>query len=73
MRRRKDSQVNGRPIVQLPPKTITVEEVTLSEEERDFYHHIEQQSARASPAIALIVFWTRPFVAAARCIYDFVI
>lgn len=39
------SRMRAPAVVQLPPKTISVVEVALSAEERDFYTHIEQTAA----------------------------
>lgn len=37
LRRTKNSELNGRPLVSLPEKTVCVEQVELSQSERDEY------------------------------------
>jgi SNF2 family DNA or RNA helicase len=44
LRRKKDSLLDGKPIVRLPPKTESVVQVELSTDERDFYNQLEKKS-----------------------------
>lgn len=44
LRRKKDSELDGKPILRLPPKTEEVIHATLSPEERDFYAQLEKKS-----------------------------
>jgi SNF2 family DNA or RNA helicase len=44
LRRKKDSQLDGRPILQLPPKTEHIVYAELSTAERDFYSQLEQKA-----------------------------
>ncbi|TVU43058.1 hypothetical protein EJB05_09494 [Eragrostis curvula] len=44
LRRTKETLINGEPIINLPPKTINLEKVDFSEEERSFYLTLEERS-----------------------------
>lgn len=44
LRRKKDSTIEGKPILRLPPKTERVVSVELSPDERSFYNTLESQS-----------------------------
>lgn len=44
LRRTKGSTIDGEPIITLPKKTITLQKVEFSAEERDFYHLLEAHS-----------------------------
>ncbi|KAI9172276.1 ATP-dependent helicase [Paramyrothecium foliicola] len=44
LRRKKDSQLDGKPILRLPEKSEEVVYAQLSEEERDFYDQLEKKS-----------------------------
>ncbi|KAK8162571.1 SNF2 family N-terminal domain-containing protein [Phyllosticta citrichinensis] len=44
LRRNKDSIVDGRPILELPPKTISFENVEFDEDQREFYNAIEHRT-----------------------------
>ncbi|CAN8245081.1 unnamed protein product [Cochlearia groenlandica] len=44
LRRTKGSFIDGKPIISLPPKSIELRKVTFTEEERDFYSNLEQDS-----------------------------
>ncbi|URD76688.1 SNF2 family N-terminal domain [Musa troglodytarum] len=44
LRRTKGSMIDGKPIITLPTKTITLKKVEFSEEERTFYSNLEAES-----------------------------
>lgn len=44
LRRTKGTTIDGEPIITLPPKTVTLQKVEFSAEERDFYHLLEVHS-----------------------------
>ena len=44
LRRTKKSKIDGRPILSLPPKTITAQNAVFSDDERAFYDALEQKS-----------------------------
>lgn len=44
LRRKKDSTIEGKPILQLPPKTEQIVNVDLSQDERSFYNSLETKS-----------------------------
>ncbi|KAK4155315.1 P-loop containing nucleoside triphosphate hydrolase protein [Chaetomidium leptoderma] len=44
LRRMKNSMIDGKPLVALPPKTENSEEVTFSDDERQFYQDLETRS-----------------------------
>ncbi|PHH78726.1 hypothetical protein CDD80_6361 [Ophiocordyceps camponoti-rufipedis] len=44
LRRKKDSQLDGKPILNLPPKTEAVVHARLSNDERGFYKQLEEKS-----------------------------
>ena len=44
LRRKKDSMLEGKPILRLPPKTEEVVYAVLSPDERDFYNQLERKS-----------------------------
>lgn len=44
LRRKKDSMLDGKPILRLPPKTEEVVYAELSTDERDFYNQLEKKS-----------------------------
>ncbi|GAO16068.1 hypothetical protein UVI_02054120 [Ustilaginoidea virens] len=44
LRRKKDSELDGKPILQLPPKTEHVVYAELSTDERDFYKQLEEKA-----------------------------
>ncbi|KAG8420664.1 hypothetical protein J3459_010880 [Metarhizium acridum] len=44
LRRKKDSQLDGKPILQLPPKTEHIVYAELSVDERDFYKQLEEKA-----------------------------
>ncbi len=43
-RRKKDSQIDGKPILQLPERTVELQVLEFSEEERSIYSAVETQS-----------------------------
>ncbi|KAJ3078059.1 hypothetical protein HDU99_000803, partial [Rhizoclosmatium hyalinum] len=43
LRRTKTSKLDGRPIIQLPPKTVNLLEIEFSKPEREFYDSLEKQ------------------------------
>ena len=51
MRRVKSQQINGRPIVDLPPKTTTVVELDFSDSELRFYKALEARQQDAFQAL----------------------
>jgi SNF2 family DNA or RNA helicase len=44
LRRKKDSELDGKPIIRLPPKTQEDVQVQLDTDERDFYNQLEHKS-----------------------------
>lgn len=44
LRRMKNTEINGRPIIDLPPKTEELVHVELSSDERDYYNELEKKS-----------------------------
>ncbi|WOL12968.1 helicase-like transcription factor CHR28 isoform X1 [Canna indica] len=44
LRRTKGTKIDGKPIITLPPKTVTLKKVDFSEEERTFYTRLEAES-----------------------------
>ena len=44
LRRTKQDTIDGRPIVDLPPRTVAIREVEMDEAERDFYHALEENT-----------------------------
>lgn len=46
LRRTKDSQIDGKPILELPDKHTIVDEVAMTDKELAFYHELEQNSAK---------------------------
>lgn len=44
LRRTKTSKIDGQPILQLPPRTITVESVILDNDELEFYNSLEKSA-----------------------------
>ncbi|KAK3122863.1 hypothetical protein QOZ80_8AG0619410 [Eleusine coracana subsp. coracana] len=44
LRRTKETLINGEPIINLPPKTINLEKVDFTQEERSFYLTLEERS-----------------------------
>ncbi|POR34229.1 Putative ATP-dependent helicase C23E6.02 [Tolypocladium paradoxum] len=44
LRRKKDSKLDGKPILKLPPKTEEIVHATLSADERGFYKQLEEKS-----------------------------
>jgi SNF2 family DNA or RNA helicase len=44
LRRTKDSQLDGKPMITLPPKHVVQEDVTFSKDELEFYKALEQKS-----------------------------
>ena len=44
LRRKKDSKLDGKPILELPPKTERIVYAELSTDERDFYRQLEQKA-----------------------------
>jgi hypothetical protein len=45
LRRTKQSKIDGKPTVDLPPRTVELREVDFDEEERDFYTSLEEKTA----------------------------
>ncbi|KZV76703.1 hypothetical protein PENSPDRAFT_646154 [Peniophora sp. CONT] len=43
LRRKKDSKLNGKPLIELPPREVKIIKIDFSEEERDLYGMIERQ------------------------------
>ncbi|XP_071733157.1 helicase-like transcription factor CHR28 [Rutidosis leptorrhynchoides] len=52
LRRTKDTLIDGKPIINLPPKTITLQTVEFSTEERAFYLKLESESRSRFKAYA---------------------
>ncbi|KAF5357721.1 hypothetical protein D9758_007422 [Tetrapyrgos nigripes] len=44
LRRKKDTQLDGKPLVELPPKEVILQTLQFSEEERGIYQSVETQS-----------------------------
>jgi SNF2 family DNA or RNA helicase len=44
LRRTKTSLIDGKPIIELPPKTEEIQHVVFSEEEQDFYNALENKT-----------------------------
>ena len=44
LRRRKDTELDGRRLVELPPKEVVLTKLEFSQDERDIYKAIETQS-----------------------------
>ncbi|KAI0342316.1 hypothetical protein BDW22DRAFT_1395176 [Trametopsis cervina] len=44
LRRKKDSKLDGKPLIELPPKIITLHKLEFTQEERDIYKMVETQS-----------------------------
>ncbi|KAF8589119.1 hypothetical protein K439DRAFT_1383733 [Ramaria rubella] len=44
LRRKKDSVLDGKKLIELPPKDVVLRKLTFSQEERDIYNVIEKQS-----------------------------
>ncbi|KAL6843089.1 hypothetical protein ACP4OV_026802 [Aristida adscensionis] len=52
LRRTKETLINGEPIIKLPPKTINLNKVDFSQEERSFYLTLEERSRQQFKAFA---------------------
>ncbi|KAJ9563696.1 hypothetical protein OSB04_008856 [Centaurea solstitialis] len=52
LRRTKDTLIDGKPIIILPPKTINLTTVDFSDEERTFYDNLEAESRKRFKAYA---------------------
>ncbi|XP_062192955.1 helicase-like transcription factor CHR28 isoform X2 [Phragmites australis] len=52
LRRTKETLINGEPIIKLPPKTINLNKVDFSQEERSFYLMLEERSRQQFKAFA---------------------
>ncbi|XP_062195182.1 helicase-like transcription factor CHR28 [Phragmites australis] len=52
LRRTKETLINGVPIINLPPKTINLNKVDFSQEERSFYLTLEERSRQQFKAFA---------------------
>ncbi|KAF8719418.1 hypothetical protein HU200_024131 [Digitaria exilis] len=52
LRRTKETLINGVPIINLPPKTINLNKVDFSREERSFYLNLEERSRQQFKAFA---------------------
>ncbi|KAF8700630.1 hypothetical protein HU200_033975 [Digitaria exilis] len=52
LRRTKETLINGAPIINLPPKTINLNKVDFSHEERSFYLTLEERSRQQFKAFA---------------------
>ncbi|KAJ1267542.1 hypothetical protein BS78_07G064500 [Paspalum vaginatum] len=52
LRRTKETVINGVPIINLPPKTINLNKVDFSQEERSFYLTLEERSRQQFKAFA---------------------
>ncbi|EGO03554.1 hypothetical protein SERLA73DRAFT_69411 [Serpula lacrymans var. lacrymans S7.3] len=44
LRRKKDSELDGKRLIELPPKNVEMEKLTFSQEERDIYKMVEARS-----------------------------
>lgn len=45
LRRNKESTLDGKKLIELPPKTMRFENLDLGEEEREIYEFVQQKSA----------------------------
>lgn len=52
LRRTKETVINGKPIINLPPKTINLNKVDFTQEERSFYLMLEERSRQQFKAFA---------------------
>lgn len=52
LRRTKETLINGKPIINLPPKTINLNKVDFTQEERSFYLMLEERSRQQFKAFA---------------------
>ncbi|KAL5231586.1 hypothetical protein ABZP36_030362 [Zizania latifolia] len=52
LRRTKETLINGEPIIKLPPKTINLDKVDFTKEERAFYMTLEERSRQQFKAYA---------------------
>ncbi|KAG0522763.1 hypothetical protein BDA96_07G065700 [Sorghum bicolor] len=52
LRRTKETLINGKPIINLPPKTINLKKVDFTQEERSFYLTLEERSRQRFKAFA---------------------
>ncbi|TKW26616.1 hypothetical protein SEVIR_3G202000v4 [Setaria viridis] len=52
LRRTKETLINGEPIINLPPKTINLNKIDFSHEERSFYLTLEERSRQQFKAFA---------------------
>ncbi|QPG74249.1 hypothetical protein FOA43_001574 [Brettanomyces nanus] len=51
LRRTKDSEIDGKPILELPEKHIIKDEVLMTDKESDFYKNLESESAKKAQTL----------------------